>query len=491
MKKQYFSVSVSKEGYAEKVFAESCVMGEEVARKWGMHKTMFREVDITVDDFVGLVTTGHTFCGLFRHKGDNFDASQKNGEKYMGSQLVFIDIDETQYETMQDFIDKLSYPPTVGYYSFSDIDKVGSRHFRLVYVLDRIYDREEITLIYYTLATQIIFDTDEKIKDNCGAVVEQCMFGTCFPDVYVNRDAVYNIEDVELEGCEEEYEKVQQKAQERAKSLICRDVPTPDKHFIYEMKLLPCEQFVGKYYGMGYRNIFHTQYDDYEQVEWGWYADTTENHLKLFYNCEQMHDGEKRRKTLFKRMCLRILMKPDITIEELIYCAYLDREQFIDNSDGVVDNDCLIRNAKNAFRLSPEAIRIKYKRSVDWCKAHRSAFVIADDVPEKRRLVPKVRKHRKDCQIGSIYDTSKSFTDNLADITANGMDIKERRLKKWCEENGIIVPRKVSERQKAAQERNEKLIEQYDLALTGKENAEALGISTAMAHRIKQMKLHA
>lgn len=491
MKKQYFNVSVSEEGYTEKVFAESCVMGEEVARKWGMHKTMFREVNITVDNFVDLVVTGHTICGLFKHKGDNFDASQKNGENYVGSQLVFVDIDETQYETMADFIDKLSYPPTVGYYSFSDKDIVGGRHFRLVYMLDRVYDREEITLIYYTLATQIVYDTDEKIKDNCGGVVEQCMFGTRYPDVYVNKDAVYNIEDIDLVGCEDEYEKVQQKAQERAKSLICRDIPTPNRHFIYEMKLLPYTQFVGKYFGMGYRNVFHTQYDDYEEVEWGRYADTNENHLKLFYNREQMHDGEKRRKTLFKRMCLRILMKQDITIEEIIYCAYLDREQFIDNSDGVVDNDCLIRNAKNAFRLSPEAIRIKYKRSADWCKAHRSAFVIADDVPEKRRLSPKVRKHKKDCQIGSMYDISKSFADNLADMTAAGIDVKERRLKKWCDENGIAVPRKKSEKQKAAQQRNEELMKKYDLELKERENADALGISTAMAHRIKRMKLNA
>lgn len=480
-KNMTFRISVSVEGYEKKDDAQQCVSNGEAVREKRKEVTKFKEMELSVNDFVELATTGHTFCGLFKHKKGNFTARTKSGKNYKGSQVVFIDIDETRFETMVDFIDVLSYPPTVGYYSFNDKDVAGGRRFRLVYVLDKVYDWETIRSVYLRLARQIQYDTDEKIKDNCGGSPEQCFFGTCYKDVWKDANNIYSPEDVELIGCEE--------AQESLKQAIGEPVPTIDEQFIKDIKRMSYNQFIYKYYAdKGYRNFWRTQYESEEGRFWAY---TDEGYVKLFHNMEVITDGHKRRKKLFMRMCLRRLIKPTATIEEILYCAYIDREQFIDNSDEVVSIDCLIRNAKNAFKMSLDQIRKKYQASIDYCRENRPKSVINDNVPNKRAMVPVMTKERNDLEIGSVYDINKSFTDNLADMTACGVKVKERRLKKWCYENGIAVPRKRSKKQKAAQERDEELIKRYDLQRTGAENAMLLGISPSKAHRIKQMKLNA
>lgn len=481
-KKMTFRISVSVEGYESKDVAQQCVSNGEAVREKRREVTKFREVELDLNDYLESVTTGHTVCGLYKHKmGCNFTARTKNSKNYKGSQLVFIDIDETRFETMVDYIDVLSYPPTCGYYSFNDKDVAGGRRFRLVYVLDKVYDWTTIRSVYLRLAMQAQCDTDEKIKDNCGGSPEQCFFGTCYRDTWKDANNIYSPEDIELIGCEE--------AQEGIKQAIREPVPTIDEQFIKDVKRMSYKQFIYSYYAdKGYRNFWQSQYASDEGRFWTY---TDEGYVKLFTNREVITDGHKRRKKLFMRMCLRRLAKPTATIEEILYCAIIDREQFIDNSDGVVSIDCLIRNAKNAFTMSLEQIRKKYQASVDYCSANRPKSVINDDVPNKRAMVPVMTKERNDLAIGSMYDTSKSFTDNLADMTACGVKLKERRLKKWCYDNGIEVPRKQSDKQKAAKERNEELIKRYDLALTGQQNADALGVSTAMAHRIKHLKLNA
>ncbi len=221
-KKMTFRISVSVEGYESKDVAQQCVSNSEAVRGKRREVTKFREVELDLNDFLESVTTGHTFCGLFKHKmGCNFTARTKNGKNYKGSQLVFIDIDETRFETMVDFIDVLSYPPTCGYYSFSDKDVAGGRRFRLVYVLDKVYDWTTIRSVYLCLAMQAQYDTDEKIKDNCGGSPEQCFFGTCYGDTWKDVNNIYSPKDIELIGCEE--------AQEGIKQAIREPVPTIDE----------------------------------------------------------------------------------------------------------------------------------------------------------------------------------------------------------------------------------------------------------------------
>ena len=48
-------------------------------------------------------------------------------------------------------------------------------------------------------------------------------------------------------------------------------------------------------------------------------------------------------------MCLRRILKPEAGPDEILLNAYRDREEFIDNSDGVVSVDNLIRNVRTAF----------------------------------------------------------------------------------------------------------------------------------------------
>ena len=156
-----FRVNISLDGYARKSDSTAC-LSRAGAKAIGKEKMAFVEQSITVDDFLSYASSGHSFANLFSfnpnkeywlenngahyksfpvYKSGNRQGAMKlnfkTDEFFSGSQTIFVDIDDTKYTTLEEYIGMLPMQPTAAYSSFSDnVEKHGkiSRRWRLVYV---------------------------------------------------------------------------------------------------------------------------------------------------------------------------------------------------------------------------------------------------------------------------------------------------------------------------------------------------------------------
>ena len=606
-----FLINMSIVGYKKKHDAVDS-LNAAIAKQNGLTKWCFREQWLTVDEFIDKATHGYNFCGLFRfmyerYNYDRWDRHSKTyshetnvlpryarkGEVYRGAikipfkdkrffcgtQAFFVDIDETQYSTMDDFIAKLSQKPAAGYYTFSDAGEVAKRKFRLVYIFDKVYTPAAITVLGEAISQMIERDTEEKIKDNCGKVVNQYFNGTDKQyGVYVNYDAIYSIydfapdyvepadgymteEEIEEARIEKERKEREQrereetennmlsdidreeensgqnssensleensleesvvnkdknKVQEGAKSLIYDRRAIIDKEMVNDMKRMSPERF---YYTYRSKYIYYTctQYDWSEVMAAGeTYIETNGEFMELYRNPIGFYikNGGHRRRIIFERMCERRLMKPWVNINEILYNAREDMYRFIDNYDrdeedmagaqnensthrggstqdeaekDIITVDCLVEYAQKCFEMSLEKIENTFAQAIE--KIHERyksrQFKIAPWVEDKKAEVPKVRRKRKDKQIGEVYDVKASLHENLKIVNEMGVKTCMSRLRQFRDNNGL--EHVDTPKQRERKERDKKLMLEYNYDETRKHNSAILGITDNICIRITKM----
>ena len=597
-----FLINMSIVGYEHKHDAVDS-LNPVIRKKNGLTKWCFREHWLTVDEFLDKATHGYNFCGLFRfmygrYNYDRWDRDSKmyshetnvlpryaREKKYRGAlkiafkdkrffygtQTFFVDIDKTLYPMMEDFIAKLSKKPTAGYYTFSD--KESTRKFRLVYIFDKVYTPAAIAVLGEAISQMIERDTDEKIEDNCGKVVNQYFNGTDKQyGVYVNHDAIYSIydfapdyqepedgymteEEIEEARMEKERKEREQrereetennilsdadrgnsgqnssensseensleesivnkdenKAQEGAKSLIYDRRAIIDMQMVEDMKRMSPERF---YYNYRSKYIYYTctQYDWSEVMAAGeTYIETNGEFMELYRNPIGFYikNGGHRRRILFERMCERRLMKPWVNINEILYNAREDMYRFIDNYDrdeedmagensthrggstqdeaekDIITVDCLVEYAQKCFEMSLEEIEKLFAPALE--KIHERyknrQFKIAPWVEDKKAEVPKVRRKRKDKQIGEVYDLKASLEENLKIVNEMGVKACIGRLRQFRDNNGL--EHVDTPKQKQRKERDKKLMLEYNYDETRKYNSDILGITDNICIRIKK-----
>lgn len=443
-----FSLSVSREGYSSKEECSLC-LERAGAKSIGREKMAFKEELLTIDKMIDYACTGHSFCGLFDFEDKNywfesggkktkrnpyykrglnkgcFKLDFKSDRFYRGSQVIFVDIDKTVYESLLSYISVLRYKPTSSYLSFSDkLEKSGvvSRRFRLVYVFDEVLNYQEFCSISSELYKYIELDTGEEIDDNCGKNASQYMNGGKTKAESFTTNFIYSKSDfncsIEVPFNEVHY-------------IEDYEMPEPvvfDQELLYDMTYLNYEYVVRKWYNKGLRYIWHSEVDFSVH---GYYAMTDADYCSLYYCKNKILDGSMRRRKLFIRAALRCLMKEGITADELLYNLYIDRERFFDNSDNVLTIEALMQRVVNALNTTEDDIKFylnTYKRP---------QFVINPELSGRRLLVAKARKDISDDRIGSNYDVSKSVKENYDILNGAGIKVSKTRLYDFCREKGI------------------------------------------------------
>ena len=469
-----FLLNVSSEGYERKGDARACVT-QKGAEAIGRKKMCFFERSVTVDEFIDYVLRGHSFCALFRfEKGKKYWYSAKNGEKFcsypyyqrddrtgtkgalkmdfkrdeffFGSQTIFIDIDLTKYTDIAEYQELLTYKPTCIYMSYSDnIEKNGvvSRRFHLVYVFDQILNADDFKSVANILSNQLVVDTNEELDDECGKKMSQYMNGCYGNQECYKSYVIYNINNIinlnlnknrvhpqkkilssslNLEVQKEESSKEKDITQELDTKLL----KSYDRLTQKEFKKLPTWIRYLKKIKYTYRKDDGEWIDDSYQL-----AD--DDFFSLYYYLEVQKDGCKRRKGLFERMCLRRLLNPNITPNEILINTIIDIFKFYDNSDGVLDSNFIIRNIKNAFEMTLDDIKVRFGGEVRYLKMVSK---------KKRGIIYKDKKAH--CQettfriIDKFYDTKKNIQDNLVLINSNApINISERTLYNYIKSRGI------------------------------------------------------
>lgn len=158
------------------------------------------------------------------------------------------------------------------------------------------------------------------------------------------------------------------------------------------------------------------------RVERDWinnlYQKVDDDYFSMFFYNTTQHDGQKRRKSLYQRMCLRRIINPNITKDEMAVNTIIDIMRFFDNSDEVLNSDYIRRNVESAFDSDVEDLEEQYKDSLRWLR---------ENTRPKRGIIYNGREaHSKETTFSILdenYDVNISVTENL-DVLNNVLNYK-------------------------------------------------------------------
>lgn len=350
--------------------------------------------------------------------------------------FVGVDIDKTNYK-FNDFITTLTYKPTLSYTTFSNEE--DNNRFRLIYVLDEpIKDVKTFQDLYNSISYQIIKDTKEEIKDNCGKCFNRLFNGTNNKALTYISNIIYSQED---------FNKI------KVESTI-KNLKTPQKANNEEIKASKDKEIIPQ-------NIIDllNSFDDYDklflhlikdrenkvitesEVKYNTlgYADLKEDYkeLKVIFDKETkkpkiFKDGEGRKHFLYTRLQHRKYIKPSISIEELLTNALFDIKHFINNDDGEFHKQRVLDIVKSVYydecRIKPTENKKTFKVDKSYCNKNGIT-------PNQYKMM--VRRLKNDEKIGEWYDVNKSVKDNLEYAKENNIKVSRATLFRFCERNGI------------------------------------------------------
>ena len=392
-----------------------------------------------VEQLVRYLQTGYCFNSIF--KTTKTTASSKTDKNWHGTQCVVFDIDNVFVDvSFEQFLHYASMKPTFAYTTRNNgkpknKDPKPHSRFRFVYVFDTIIKNKAkyqqlYNIIDDTLPHQF-YDTTVK-KDNCARSPVQNISGNSKDAKWhVDATKVYRVKDFVdvIEATTPDPQVTEPKQPKRYKNKY-----GVDDEFLEDLYHMDPTTFLGRYFEFFGAPIMHTplHYTD-------GYALTDENFRELkprYYNRQivKWEDGEGRRPKMFIFSKLRIQMKPDITLEELIYNLVFDRLNFFENKDKVLTNETLIRIAYNAlqsnYEIKPSDMRRPtFKIDKTFCVEHGIS------ANSYKNTVKKILNFNS---ISTWYDPAKSVMENLKFAEEHEIkNAKQRTLYNYCKECGI------------------------------------------------------
>ena len=491
-----FRLNISRDYYVKKTDASAC-LSKDGAKSIGKVKMAFREYDVTVDQFLEGATKGYAFCNLF-----DFDPDQSywfetgDGHRYQttplykegankgwmrlefksdrffhGAQTVFVDIDKTRFESIPEYLQCLTYPPTCVYMSYSDRQEkrgVTSRRFRMVYVFDHVLGKDDLNVVSRVITESIVRDTGEPMEDDCGERVSQYFNGVydnyeCYASycIYSRFDFPSSLSNVTVQAPASPSQQTEQPGVEF------------DERLLHDMGTMDYRRFM-HYYSLKYHYIYRT-----ERAEWidGLYQETGDDYLQLWWPRERITDGNHRRRTLFKFACLRRLIMPGIDADTLLFNMYVDRQRFIDNSDFIVTLDTLMRRTKRAMMMTHDDLLKYCQYEINYWKNHRPKFIMHPAAFKSQALVNGVKKRIHYREIDLSYDTGKSVQENASELGVSQATLYRYCSERYIETNpgkGQTYKQKRQAKKQAKIDKKAKFMTLYDPNLSAAKNREKM-----------------
>ena len=464
------TTNLSKVGYSSKDDCTAAIMNNrKYLKEKGMETMRFKEVVLTVDEFVEKIINGYSFCALYSYEvgkklyiNSNVrpyytEPTEKDGymkrcikrtDYWKSTQVISVDIDETNHKDIEKYLTLLTYQPTFTYTTFSDkLKNNGMRRFRLVYVFDRQLNKEEFKALSTALHKKVTKDTVEAVKDSCGKRLDQYFCGThTGAEIYKSYN-IYTIADIE--GYNEALAELMESKKDS------NDALRYDEEMLKDMKHKGYKKFMQKY---------HSKYKYFYQSEICWgendvYKLVDENFYYLYFSWNRkFKDGEGRRRKLTAYAKIRRLIKPSVTPSELLFNLYVDRERFFDNSDKQLSITCLKNRVRAAFECSIEEIKTEYDEGREYAKLvkgdkYRAKKIVFNPeflkaqiainklgVGEKvQSIINKAVKEYNYSAIDEYYNKSLSVAENLKVLQDNGVSVSRRTLYRYCADRGIKV----------------------------------------------------
>lgn len=411
---------------------------------------------VSIGTFIKYIKQGRSFCYCFDDMDEMFGNSVKTVSKFRYTNVIAIDIDDSTVP-MSEYVGGLKHTPTIAYTTYSN--GIKGYRFRLVYVFtDKIVGVDN----YVSAYNAILSVNEMEMKDNCMRAVNQCFIGNGSPNVEVfNSGVLYSLTDFAFKAimCASLSLNYNHKCKtaegDRNVTGIAQSL---NPEFAENLSNMLPSDFID-HYRREYDYFDHSQLilsedethyqypADYREVRREWEDRnilTITGERKRVRTIHIRKDGEKRRKTLFNTAIVIKSIKPDITIEHLVYILCVERYHYYDNSDKQLTNNVLIDIARSAIKgdyKSKESSHGAFKVN----KAYWAAMGLSAN--SAARKVGKMLNHQS---IGEWYDCSKSVKEN-AEYAAehNIKKAKLRTLYVWCRENGVPTNPKLTNQQES------------------------------------------
>lgn len=424
----------------------------------------FTNVLDTPANLLTMLSIGSMYCNIFAE--DRFKKGDKDNAHFRGAYTIGVDIDETNYASPRDFIERLTLKPTFWYTSYSHMADGKGPRFRMIYVFNQNLCVDPYTFKYmaHTLNTIIERDTNEIIHDKCNEKASQYFNGTnkldkkvvydCdITNIIYDKSDIWKDEDEFRNGlipflmnyCDyvtEDNDKTEgihnvlhyytgKKYNFNKKELRfmsadeifsdIQEVTTEDKQKCSGLLVSVLKRYgfdgydkVHKLVGWKYRLIFRKESDEWID---GVYQFVDENYFSLFYNPNTVTDGHHRRKTLYSRMCLRRLMCPDTYADELLYNAYIDVCKHFESTGITIES--LVIKAESVMLQSEKRLESLWKDSIEKRKRKHPGVIIKRGLTHSREETVRKQKEVRWNLISKVYDENLSIDENLKLINDN------------------------------------------------------------------------
>lgn len=440
-----FTVSLSQVPYMSKEETTAAIIGgdkgQTMRQDLGMHdKACFMSTATTPSGLLHAALTGYTFCGVFSdfppndpvnnktyvRKDGYFTLTGKSGKFFSYSYCIGVDIDKTQYQSVEQFVNKLQLKPTFWYTSYSNLQyhpstgKPKGLRFRLIYVFDqKIQNQYFFRYCSYKIHQMVEYSTNEMIHDKCGLSCAQYFNGTNISDKTLKVDydctnIIYSLSDINItieefisfldDNCKIQSIKPEQKKEiQQLKCTILSHIQDNNnnnhnnnnkttKHTVIlsdwdisvhsdsNTENIRFDYFLVNDAESLEWSVFHDRWKRYyefifrtEREDWSYITDSFGNFIQFQY-CDEdeylelkwiprkLKDGQHRKRTLFHRGWLRRIIKPSITPNELLYNLLFDREHFFDNSDDELSVYRLQEIVRACFEYEIDDYKTKYKK---------------------------------------------------------------------------------------------------------------------------------
>lgn len=400
-------------------------------------KIKYKREILTFTDFINKIEDGYSFCYCFNDNGRVFGQREKTINNFHHTNFIVFDVDHCG-ANIHEYLNRLPYKPTLAYTTTND-SKLDHR-FRLIYFLDFTIMKSEsfYKMIYYKLASHLEIYSGFKMEDNCMKSPSQQFLGNPKKEITtVYNNILYELEDINKLSFNKRYEKEFNGVKDVANDSKIEDI---ELNISDEMKddlnNMKDSDFIKKWKERYFYQMETPVTYDEDGIARLWdkeHYQIKNKFSKVDGHSLQFKHGEKRRVILFNMISTMLKINPNISDENLVYNAIIERYYFFDNVDGKLNNAWILNTIKNA-RINdmngknpsvpiPMTFKIQKSHFIDlinkWNDEGKNGMMV---------LTNKIRRKINIERVGAVYDFNLSVKENLKLLAEQGIVVSQAKL---------------------------------------------------------------
>ena len=394
-----------------------------------------------IDELVEKVKKGYPFTSMMNETP--FCSKTKTKDNFKQTSIIALDFDDCP-KCFEIAYDDTDVTPTIAYTTPNDGKPGKGNRFRFVYVLSEpIKSLDEYQVIYDAMRGRMGMKTDNALSSgvaNIGGMSSTGKLKVSY-NIFDKEDFLIkeNISSLlKKRDSEKSFIKNNNKTKKRENGINLNDT------FKQDMDELNFNQFLMKYRtvyeyfdktSLTFNNGYAIIPENYYEIRRKWSNETfeTKNGIQEVTRIRRLKDGEGRRDKMFVQCLIRRRIKPNITLEELVYNLVCERQWYFNNDDNALNNPELVRIAMNAMNI--EEITIPPTDTGKKFIVDKEYWASKGINANQAKQI--IKKEIRSNEIGNLYDCSLSDEENLRVLEGNGVKCSLSTLKRWKKENGL------------------------------------------------------